>query len=114
MVIYPDIAANRAELSPHKVALHDVVSGRTLTYTGDTQWTDALIPAAKGADLLISECYYADDRCNGQHLNWPTLSTKLDVLGAKRTILTHLGPQMLAQVESLGVEYAHDGKVVDL
>ena len=32
MVIYPDIAAKRAELSPHKVALHDVVSGRTLIY----------------------------------------------------------------------------------
>ena len=31
--------------------------GKTLSYSGDTEWTDALIPIADGADLFIIECY---------------------------------------------------------
>ena len=31
--------------------------GKTLAYSGDTQWTDALLKVADGADLLICECY---------------------------------------------------------
>src|SRR5438876_4743659 len=34
----------------------------TITYTGDTAWTDALIPAARGSDLLIAEAYFYDKR----------------------------------------------------
>src|SRR5438132_5296571 len=30
---------------------------RVLAYSGDTEWTDALISVATGADLFIVECY---------------------------------------------------------
>src|SRR5262249_51214506 len=34
--------------------------GKTLAYSGDTEWTDALLKIASGADLFISECYDYD------------------------------------------------------
>ena len=34
--------------------------GKVLSYSGDTEWTDALIPIADGADLFIVECYDYD------------------------------------------------------
>ena len=37
------------------VRLHD--GERILAYSGDTEWTDALIGIADGADLFITECY---------------------------------------------------------
>lgn len=33
---------------------------RTIAYTGDTAWTDAIADAAADADLLIAEAYYRD------------------------------------------------------
>ena len=36
------------------------LAGKTLAYTGDTAWTDALTEAAADADLLIAEAYYRD------------------------------------------------------
>ena len=36
--------------------------GKVLSYSGDTEWTDALMPIADGADLFVLECYeYARD-----------------------------------------------------
>ena len=31
-----------------------------MTYTGDTEWTDAIIEAADGADVLVCECCFYD------------------------------------------------------
>ena len=32
--------------------------GRMITYSADTEWTETLMPAARGADLFIAEAYY--------------------------------------------------------
>src|SRR5436305_423309 len=34
--------------------------GRVIAYSGDTEWTEALIPAGRDADLFICEAYYYD------------------------------------------------------
>ena len=41
------------------LALRLGIAGRVIAYTGDTAWTDDLLAAAAGADLLIAEAYYA-------------------------------------------------------
>ena len=46
--------------------------GKVLSYSGDTEWTDALLPIAKDADLFICECYAYAGRVAG-HLTWETL-----------------------------------------
>ncbi|MCP5370242.1 MAG: MBL fold metallo-hydrolase [Hyphomicrobiales bacterium] len=95
-------------------ALRIETSGKVLAYTGDTQWTDAILQASRDSDLFICECYYDDLRDNGKHMNWPTVSANMDRLATRRLVLTHMGPTMLAKVGGLGVEYAEDDKVIEL
>jgi ribonuclease BN (tRNA processing enzyme) len=86
-----------------------------LAYSGDTEWTDALIGVADGADLFICECYGYAGVLRG-HLSWEVLKPKLPSLRARRIMLTHMNASMLAKVEearAAGVEIADDGMVVE-
>jgi ribonuclease BN (tRNA processing enzyme) len=90
---------------------------KVLSYSGDTQWVDALIPCATGADLLITECYSFDEVKIPYHLNWQVLVEKLDALGAKKVMLTHMNLNMLAAADGVAsdnVLIAHDGRVIAL
>jgi ribonuclease BN (tRNA processing enzyme) len=94
-------------------ALRIEYGGKTISYSGDTEWTDSLIEVARGADLFICECNYLDKRVPG-HLDYRTLEAKRDQLDCGRLILTHMAEDMLARVGELGVEAAADGMVVEL
>jgi ribonuclease BN (tRNA processing enzyme) len=89
---------------------------RLVAYSGDTEWTDALIDVAKDADLFIVECYEYDRQVPA-HLNWKTLKARLPELRAHRVMLTHMNPSMLAHVDearSAGLLIAEDGAVIEL
>jgi len=85
--------------------------GKLFAYSGDTRWTETLVPLADGADVLLIECYTYDFPLKN-HLDWMTLSARLPDLKAKRVILTHMGPQMLANRDKATVECAEDGLVI--
>ncbi len=89
---------------------------KTLVYSGDTQWTDALIRIAAGADLFICECYDYDRDLSG-HINWAQLKTKLPQFDAHKIMLTHMNPSMLAKTaepRALGLLVAEDGLVLEI
>ena len=97
-------------------ALRFELEGKTLAFSGDTEWVESLIDAANGADLFISECF-AFDREVRYHLSWLTIEKNLDRLGARRMLLTHMGEAMLANrgaVNHPRVGLAEDGLVVEL
>ncbi|MFL6791082.1 MAG: MBL fold metallo-hydrolase [Bradyrhizobium sp.] len=87
--------------------------GRAIAYTGDTEWTETLIPLARGADLFISEAY-TYDRIVKNHLSLKTLEPRLPEINAKRLILTHMSDDMLGRLGSLAYTAADDGMVVEL
>lgn len=89
-------------------------NGRTLAFTGDTGWTDALLPLADGADVLVSECCYRSfDLTN--HLNLRQLIEKRSLLASKRMILTHMSEEMLDYAGALpDAEKAFDGMRVEI
>jgi ribonuclease BN (tRNA processing enzyme) len=89
------------------------LEGKTICYSGDTEWTDALLDAARGADLFICECYMFDKLVRA-HLSLSTLRDKLPAIGAKRVVLTHMGEDMLSRLSDIGFETAADGKVISL
>lgn len=93
------------------LALRIVCDGKTLAYTGDTEWVDALIAAGRDADLLIAECYTYDRKVRF-HLDYMTLREKAPQIGAKRLILTHMGSEMLKRL-SPADDAAADGLVVE-
>jgi ribonuclease BN (tRNA processing enzyme) len=88
---------------------------RTVAYTGDTEWTPAIVHVADGADLLVAEAYTWDRRIR-YHLAWAALAEHRDELRCSRLALTHMGPEMLARVDDLppGVTGARDGLVLAL
>jgi ribonuclease BN (tRNA processing enzyme) len=109
-------------ITPHAVrhtpgtepmALRIECGGRSLCYTGDTEWCEALIPAAREADLLIAEAYFYEKRIP-MHLNLATLQAHLDELRPRRLILTHMSADMLARQAQLPFECARDGLVVEV
>jgi len=87
--------------------------GKVVTYTGDTEWTEALVPAGREADLFIAEAYFRD-RPVKLHLDLATLERHLPEIRPKRLMLTHLGDDMLAHLGRLPYEVAEDGLVVRL
>lgn len=92
-------------------------SGRkTLSFSGDTEWVESLIPAAQGADLFICECFTFETQV-GYHCTWRAIEKNLDRLGARRVMLTHMSDEMLAkraEVSDPRVLIAEDGMTLDV
>jgi ribonuclease BN (tRNA processing enzyme) len=88
----------------------------TLAYSGDTEWTDALLSIADGAQLLIVECSSYASWIPG-HMTWEILKSRLSDLRARRIMITHMDPTVLAHLDEIraaGVLIASDGSVFDL
>ena len=93
-------------------ALRIETEGKVLTYSGDTEWVEELIPAGRDADLFICEAYFFD-KVMKYHIDYTTLSRHLPKIGAKRTIITHMSAELLGRQGEIALEAAHDGMVVD-
>jgi ribonuclease BN (tRNA processing enzyme) len=87
------------------------VAGRTILYSGDTGWTEALVEHSRDADLFICECCYFETRLPF-HLDYPRIAEQRARFGSRRLILTHLGREVLARRHEVEVETARDGLVV--
>ncbi|ANK81590.1 MAG: MBL fold metallo-hydrolase [Rhizobiales bacterium NRL2] len=87
--------------------------GRTVAYTGDTEWTEALVELGRGADLLIAEAYMPSKRAP-LHLDLETLSGNLGRIGAKRVLATHMADEVLAMDLPAGLERSRDGLAIAL
>jgi ribonuclease BN (tRNA processing enzyme) len=94
-------------------ALRVDYGGRIIAYSGDTEWAEGLIEAARDADLFICEAYTFDKPVKF-HLDYKTIEAQAERLGARRIILTHMGRDMLAREAEARIERGHDGLVVTL
>ena len=94
-------------------ALRLECGGKVIAYSGDTEWVETLIPAAREADLFIAEAYFHDRKIR-HHLDWRSLEPHLAEIRPKRLVLTHFSPDMLGRLGSLPVEMAEDGMVVEI
>ena len=103
--------AHLAATAPHGVRVG--IGGRTIAYTGDTEWCDALPRLADGADLFIAEAYSFEKRIP-QHLSHATLVAHRDELHAKRIVLTHPGVETLARRGELEWDLADDGMTLEV
>ena len=94
-------------------ALRVAYGGKTIAYSGDTEWTDSLIEAARDADLFVCEAY-AFDRKIRYHLDHATLAEHATRLHCRRIVLTHMSPDMLAHQSAALFECAADGLTIEL
>ena len=89
-------------------ALRVEYGGKVVTYSGDTEWTERLVAAAREADLFVCEAYTFDRKIR-YHLDYQTLRAHLPRIGCRRLLLTHMGPDMLSRLGDVDVECAEDG-----
>ena len=89
------------------------VGSKVLTCSGDTEWTDALGEAARGADLLIAEAYYYEKKIPF-HLDYCTLMEKSAGLGIRRIVITHMSADMLSKMGLVACDVADDGKMFEM
>jgi ribonuclease BN (tRNA processing enzyme) len=109
-------------VTPHEVvhaagapacALRVACNGRVLAYSGDTEWTDALIPVARDADVFVAEAYFYEKRVK-YHLDYATLRENRERLGARRTVITHMSAELLARLDEVDCAPAGDGQVIEV
>lgn len=93
------------------LAVRIEAEGRSVAYTGDSEWTPDLIPAARDADLFIAEAYFRD-RIVATHLSLISIEAHFAELAPRRMILTHMSDDMLNHPDRLNYECAEDGMVV--
>jgi ribonuclease BN (tRNA processing enzyme) len=93
----------------HSLALRVEIGGRTIAFTGDSGWTDALVPFIAGADLFMCECTYFESTELDFHLNYPLIARKREELDVGRMILTHIGREVMDHDGEVKMEMAKDG-----
>src|SRR5438309_138019 len=95
------------------LALRVSAGDKVVAYSGDTEWTDALLDVARAADLFICEAYTFDKPVK-YHLDYRTVMAHRSAFGCKRLVLTHLGPDMLARTADVDAECAYDGLTIEV
>jgi ribonuclease BN (tRNA processing enzyme) len=96
--------------------------GRAFTYSGDTDYCQGVIDAARNADLLLIECSFPEGKKVAGHLVPSEVGRIAAAAGARRVLLTHLYPE--CQGEDLlspcrkyfsgRVDLAEDGMSIEL
>jgi ribonuclease BN (tRNA processing enzyme) len=87
--------------------------GKTIAYSGDTEWTDSVIDIGREADLFICESYTRDKPIK-THMALSSLENHLGEIRPKRLVLTHMSDDMLARHAEVPYETAEDGMIVEL
>ncbi|HKY50536.1 MAG TPA: MBL fold metallo-hydrolase [Candidatus Limnocylindria bacterium] len=99
------------ETVPHGLRVR--VDEHVVSYTGDTDWCDAIPRLADAAHLFIAEAYSFEKRIP-QHLSHATLLAHRDELRAERVVLTHPGIETLKRASELAWPLANDGSEIVL
>lgn len=97
-------------------ALRLTDGARTLSFSGDTEWVEALPRLTRGADLFICESFAFAGMPYG-HLSYETISARWADFGAGRILLTHMSVAMWAhrgEVDTARFIVAEDGMELDV
>jgi ribonuclease BN (tRNA processing enzyme) len=94
-------------------ALRVEYGGKRIAYSGDTEWTDSLVEAARDTDCFVCEAYSFDRRIR-YHLDYATIAANADRIATRRIVLTHMSLDMLAHQGDSQFECADDGLTLDL
>ena len=86
-------------------ALRVEYGGKVIAYSGDTEWTEALVEASAGADLFF-------DKKVKYHLDWQTLAANRARLSCRRLVVTHMSQDILTRLDEVAADAASDGLTV--
>lgn len=86
------VRSREVDHGPGALAYRIEADGRSIVYSGDTGYCEAIVDLCRGADLAVLECSLPDDRVTDNHLS-PSLCGRIAAeAGVGRLMLTHLYP----------------------
>jgi ribonuclease BN (tRNA processing enzyme) len=85
------ISVTRVEHNDESIAIR-IEEHKSVTFSGDTDYSKNLVKLASGTDLLIAECSFPERKVDG-HLNLETLQKIVDEANPKRVLISHLYPE---------------------
>ena len=65
----------------------------SFVYTGDTGYTESVVRLARGADTVLIDCTFPDERPFPGHLTPSGVARIASEAGVSRVVLTHISPQ---------------------
>ena len=104
--ITPQPAFHHPETHPHMLRVE--TDDRALVFSGDTGWTDGLPALIGDASLFISECTMMQEGFE-YHLSHERLELERARFVCDRIVLTHLGSDVLDDLDRVRFETASDG-----
>lgn len=89
------------------------MDGKTVVYSGDTEWFDGLVEASRGADLMLLECTHLDED-GGYHLRLDDVLSNRHRLECSQLLLVHLGAGVLGRKDQHDLPWADDGMILEI
>ncbi len=109
----------RAMRTPHmkhdfSLAYRIAIGDKSIAFSGDSGWTEELLPFVAGADLFLCECTYFESAQLDFHMNYPQLKANRARFDVERMVLTHVGREVLDRAREIKLEIAQDGMRIRL
>lgn len=102
-------ATHRPESIAYRI---EEIGGRSLVYTGDTEYAGTVARLARGAHTLVIECSFPDGYRVPGHLTPESVARIARESGVERVVLTHIFPQADSPDLAAEVESGFDGEVI--
>lgn len=107
--VTPEPAHHHPETIPHMLRVE--TADRSLFFTGDTGWHEELPERVGDVDLFISECVFLEERFEF-HMSAERLDRERARFRCRRTVLTHLGSEVLGDLDRIPFEPVEDGTIL--
>jgi len=98
------VKSKPVEHSENSLGFRIEANGKTIAYSGDTEYCDEIIDLGQNADLLVLDCSYAGEEKHEGHLNATECGEIAKKANAKRLLLTHFYPE--AENEDIAAQAA--------
>lgn len=98
--------------TPHAVCWRaEDDAGAACAYSGDSGPEGELAACARGADLFVCECSFADDEAVERHMTPRTAAEAARAAGARELMLTHVYPGLDPGVAAQEAARHYDGEI---
>ncbi len=96
---------------PHMLRVE--AGGHSMVFSGDTGWHDSLPAAVGDVDLFVTECVFMTPGSYSMHLSVEELARGRERFRCGAMRLTHLGADVLGNLDRVPFDTAHDGLVLE-
>jgi ribonuclease BN (tRNA processing enzyme) len=96
--------------NPHAVRLE--WNSKVIAFSGDTSWTDHLLPLSENADVFICECNFLNKVSLG-HLSYAEIMDRFSDFNTRQLWLTHMDEEVI-EADAFKLNRLSDGQIISI